>query len=105
MTSCLDETGSLEDSTQPIIPYGFFSEGFLDLNDSSLIIQYDPRVFIDRPSSVGEDLDGSYQSLIGRPADPVKRRVFQPLDYIRVSSIYICFKLLKHIKYKILYSY
>ena len=74
----------MDESFQPLIPYGFFTESYMDLNDSSLIIQYDPRVIIERPNVVCDDLDGS---LMRQPSQPIRvnKKVFRPLDYIRVS--------------------
>ena len=72
----------MDESCEPIIPYGFFGEHFLDLNDSSLIIQYDPRVVIERPEADEE----SYTSLICKPTvEPRPKKVFRPLDYVQVS--------------------
>ena len=81
----------MDESFEPIIPYGFFSEGFLDLNDSSLVIQYDSRVIIERPDA-GND---SFQSLVGQapPVPPRVKRVFRPLEYIRVCE---CKKIFLH---------
>ena len=67
----------MDDSFDPIIPYGFFSEDFLDLNDSSLILHYDPDCVIPRLDARNTSFftDGCSGFL------PSNR----PMDYIHVS--------------------
>ena len=72
----------MDESFEPLIPYGFFSEGFLDLNDSSLVIHYDPRCIIERPGLPDHSLLSDRSSNHSIPA-----RGSRMPDFVHVSNL------------------
>ena len=79
----LDETGSIEDDCEPLIPYGFFSASFLDWADSSLVLQSNMDCIIDRTRVMDGSVSHKLQGGSGCNSLPPRPSV--ALNYVRVS--------------------
>ena len=81
----LDETGSMDEDFDPLIPYGFFSTSFLDWADSSLIIQSNMDCIIDRTRVM--DGSVSHQLKGGSGDNSLPPRPSAALNYVKVRYL------------------